>query len=261
MDSLQKTKLNTEGINQVANAIINSKYLVAFTGAGISTESGIPDFRGKNGVWTRREKGLKPIPLKKPMNEIKPNYGHYFLVNLQRKGILKYLISQNTDNLHISSGFPTELISELHGNHSLLKCIECDLRIDKSEIGGQDTLYGPRCRTHKPSLDQPVCPTCRGRLISSIVNFNDPMPQKEMDESERQSLRCDTMLVIGSSLVVAPAADLPKIAKINGAKLIILNIGDTPLDSIADIKLEVKVGTFLKGVSNRIDELEEGVKK
>ncbi len=247
-------------VNDVADAILNSNYLVAFTGAGISTESGISDFRGPNGVWTRRDKGLPPLPLTNRWSEIKPNAGHNALVTFYREGFLKFLISQNTDNLHIASGIPANLLAELHGNGTLLKCLKCDARYHKKDVGWNDAIDGKGYRTSTPKSKQPLCPKCKDRLISSVVNFSDPMPIKEMRESETHTLRCDTMIVVGSSLVVTPAADFPKIAKSNGAKLIIINIGDTPLDSIADIRVEEKTGVFLSAVEKKVHEKLEGGK-
>jgi NAD-dependent SIR2 family protein deacetylase len=242
-------------VNSVAHAIVKSNYLVAFTGAGISTESGISDFRGPNGVWTRRDKGLPPLPPKKPRSEIKPNVGHYALLTFQQRGLLKFLISQNTDNLHLASGFPPHLIAELHGNGTLMKCITCDSRFHKKDVGWNDSIHGKGYSTSAPTTNQPRCSKCNNRLISSIVNFNDPMPLKEMKETEQHTHQCDTMLVVGSSLVVTPAADFPKIAKLNGAKLIIINIGETPLDNMADIRIEEKTGIFLEAVEEKVLQL------
>ena len=252
MNNSETSKKFEKQVNDVGNAILNSKYLVAFTGAGISTESGISDFRGPNGVWTRRDKGLPPIRSTKKWSEIKPNPGHNALVTFQQRGLLKYLISQNTDNLHLTSGFPSNLLAELHGNGTLLKCLKCDERYHKNEVGWNDTIHGKGYRKNTPRTNQPPCPKCNDRLISSIVNFSDPMPEKEMKASEIHTTRCDTFLVIGSSLVVTPAADFPVIAKRNGARLIIINIGDTPLDSIADIRVEEKTGVFLAAVEKKV---------
>ena len=160
-------------------------------------------------------------------------------------GIMKYLISQNVDNLHLKSGIKPELLAELHGNYTLMKCVDCDSRFSRTEIGWSRELHGRGSRSESVKKDQPVCKNCQGRIISSVVNFNEPMPDMEVSVSKEHSANCDLMLVIGSSLSVFPAAHLPKIAKQNGSKLIILNIDPTGLDSIADIKLRVKVGEFL----------------
>ena len=115
-----------EKINQIAKWIANSKHLVAFTGAGISTESGVPDFRGPDGVWTRRDKGLPPPKMEKEWSEVTPNRGHLALVELQNIGLLKFLISQNVDGLHLMSGIKPEILAELHGNSKLMVCLSCE---------------------------------------------------------------------------------------------------------------------------------------
>ncbi|MFX0123049.1 MAG: NAD-dependent deacetylase [Candidatus Hodarchaeota archaeon] len=240
-----------DDIQKVANVIANSKYLVIFTGAGISTESGLPDYRGPEGVWTLREKGLKP-KLSKPMHLVKPNPGHIAILDLYKLGFLKFLISQNVDNLHLRSGIPIEILAELHGNSSRMKCLACDARFLKDEIGWDDYIHGKGYRTEKPQLNQPRCPHCEGRIISSVVNFNDPMPEKEMEDSEKHSRMCDVMLVVGSSLSVFPAANFPIIAKNSGAILIIINMGKTELERLADIRVEAKTGEILPQIVKKI---------
>ncbi|MGQ9721892.1 MAG: SIR2 family NAD-dependent protein deacylase [Candidatus Jordarchaeum sp.] len=243
---------STEDIEKVAELISNSSYLVAFTGAGISTESGLPDYRGPEGVWTLRDKGLKPKPPTKPWNQIEPNPGHYALIELYNMGKLKYLISQNVDNLHIKSGIPREILAELHGNYTVMKCLTCDARFTKEEIGWDDQLHGKGYRTHNPLPNQPLCTNCGGRIISSVVNFGDPMPEREMAESLKQAERCDLMLVIGSSLSVSPANQFPIIAKRRGAKIVIINMGETQLEEIADVRIFAKSGEFLSKVVDKI---------
>ena len=246
-------------VEHVAEIIANSKYLVGFTGAGISTESGLPDYRGPEGVWTLRDKGLKPKLPRKPISEIEPNAGHYAFVDLYKLGILKYLISQNVDNLHLKSGIPSDILAELHGNHALTKCLDCDARFTKQEIGWDDLIHGKGYRTERPRSNQPKCPHCNGRIISSIVNFNDPMPEREIVESENQTRKCDVMLVVGSSLSVYPAAELPVIAKRSGATLIIINKGPTQLDNLADVRIEAKSGEFLPKVVEQIKKLKNDI--
>ena len=234
-------------VDNVTNMILESEYVVVFTGAGISTESGIPDFRGKDGVWTRRDKGLPPRK-SKHFDEVEPNEGHNFIVELEKLGLFQFLISQNVDNLHLKSGIAPDKIAELHGNYTIMKCIECDSRYSRNEIGWNREIHGRGFRTELQQDNQPICPQCQGRIITSVVNFNDPMPLKEMDLSHEHSSKCDLMIVIGSSLAVVPAANFPKIAKKNNAKLIIINIDPTPLDNIADIKLNTQAGEFLSQV-------------
>lgn len=243
---------NGEYVKQVVQMILDSNYLVILTGAGISTESGLADFRGDDGIWTRRDKGLPP-PKSKHFDEVQPNLGHQAIVKLQNLGLLKFLISQNVDNLHLRSGIKPELIAELHGNYKYMKCIDCDKRYHRDEIGWDREIHGRGFRTEKSLPNQPVCPSCNGRIISSIVNFKDPMPQKEMKLAKKHTNQCDLMLVVGSSLMVQPAANLPNKAKKNGAKLVILNINPTPLDDKADLKLDVKIGEFLDKIVTKIE--------
>jgi len=164
---------------------------------------------------------------------------------LQELGYLKFLISQNVDNLHLKSGIKPELIAELHGNYKFMKCIVCDARYSRDEIGWDRELHGRGFRTEEPNEKQPLCKECQGRLISSVVNFNDPMPEREMMLSKKHTSKCDLMIVVGSSLAVQPASGFPIKAKKNGAKLVIINIDSTPIDNKADLKLDVKAGEFL----------------
>ena len=227
-------------------------YLVVFTGAGISTDSGLPDFRGPDGVWTRRDKGLPPQKSAVKRSEIAPNRGHLALVDLQNRNILKFLISQNVDNLHLQSGIRPELIAELHGNGQLMKCLACDERFTKVELEWDNRKWGTAYRTQKPIAGQPSCPSCKGRLISSVVNFNDPMPAKEMTLSQFHSERCDLFLAIGSSLVVSPANEFPRMAKANGARLVIINRGATPLDDMADLLFAEGISDVLPALVDRL---------
>ena len=241
---VKKISFTEKDVNDIVQMMKEAKYIVAFTGAGISTESGLSDFRGKDGIWTRKEKGLPP-KRGKHFDEVKPNTGHLAFVALQEMGILKFLISQNVDNLHLKSGIKPEMLAELHGNYMFMKCIECDSRFKREDIGW-DTPFQPG----PPS----VCLECQGRIISSVVNFNDPMPDQEMTISKKHTEKCDLMLVVGSSLSVFPAAGLPRKAQRNGVKLIIINIDSTPLDEKADIKLEVSAGEILSQVVAKLQE-------
>ncbi|MGZ3537619.1 MAG: SIR2 family NAD-dependent protein deacylase [Thermodesulfobacteriota bacterium] len=221
-----------ERIKKLAQWMFESKYLVVFTGAGISTESGLPDFRGPDGVWTRQEKGLPPKT--RAFTSVEPNAGHRAIVELQSLGKLKFLISQNVDNLHLRSGIRPELLAELHGNVAKLKCQRCDTQVEKS-----------------PGLD--TC-KCGGRLVSSVVNFGDPLPQKDLEESFHHSSRCDLFVVVGSSLVVSPANDMPRMALRSGARLVIINQGETPMDRSCHLRFEEKIGEVLPAAVNRLKE-------
>ena len=236
----------------LADWIKNANYLVVLTGAGISTASGLSDFRGPNGVWVRKEKGLKPIP-GPPIQSVEPNKGHMALVRLFELGVLKFLISQNVDNLHLKSGVNPDLLVELHGNHSLFKCTSCDSRFTVQELHWNKELYGPGYRKDEPFPDQPCCPYCGGRVISTIVNFGDPMPSKELQTAIFHAKRADVFLVIGSSLVVNPAASLPIQCHNNGGSVIIINKGETPLDQIAVLKLDADIGETMEELINELE--------
>jgi NAD-dependent SIR2 family protein deacetylase len=212
-------------IEVLAKWMHQSRYLVVFTGAGISTESGLPDLRGPDGIWTRQDKGLPPRPTDKPWHEFEPNRGHLAIVELQEIGKLKFLISQNVDSLHLKSGIRPELLAELHGNVTKLRCQWCEKTVDQS-------------------MGKTVC-ECGGGLVSSVVNFGQSLPKRDLDLSFEHSQKCDLFVVVGSSLVVTPAADMPREALRSGAKLVILNQGETPFDDYAHLRFHEKISEVL----------------
>ncbi|NIQ38816.1 MAG: NAD-dependent deacetylase [Proteobacteria bacterium] len=219
-----------EQIEQLAQWLFEAKHLVVFTGAGISTESGLPDFRGPDGVWTRQAKGLPPRS--RPFSSVEPNRGHRAIADLQRLGKLSFLISQNVDNLHLRSGIRPDLLAELHGNTEKLRCQRCKTQVDKSQ--GIE-----RC-------------SCGGRLVSSVVNFGDSLPQKELQASFWHSKACDLFVVVGSSLVVSPANEMPRVALDGGARLVIINQGETPFDEICHLRFDEKIGDVLLPAVERL---------
>jgi len=210
-------------IRSLAQWMFEAKHLVVFTGAGISTESGLPDFRGPDGIWTRQAKGLPPKA--RPFGSVTPNAGHIAIVKLQKLGKLSFLISQNVDNLHLRSGIHPDLLAELHGNVTKLRCTRCEAEVDKS--AGLS-----RC-------------SCGGKLVSSVVNFGQPLPRKALADSYWHSENCDLFIVAGSSLVVTPAADMPKVALKSGARLVIINQGETPFDRVAHLRFWEGIGEVL----------------
>ncbi len=228
--------------------IAQSRHLVVFTGAGISTGSGLPDFRGPDGVWTRRDAGLPPPRAATRMKDARPNVGHMALVDLLRLGKLAHVISQNVDGLHLLSGIPADRLSELHGNSRQLKCLACDLRYTHDAVGWDRRRMGPGYRTQKPRPGQPSCPHCAGRLISSVINFGDPMPERETDQAWAETEACDLFFVVGSSLVVSPANAMPEAATRSGARLIIANRGETPLDELAALCITDDIGVVLPAI-------------
>lgn len=221
-----------ERIETFAKLLFKSRYLVVFTGAGISTESGLPDFRGPDGVWTRQEKGLPPPKTTKPWHLYEPNEGHYAIVELQNIGKLKFLISQNVDNLHLKSGIRPELIAELHGNMTKLRCPRCGMVYD--------AFWGfTSCK-------------CGGTLVSSTVGFGQPLPERDLRLAYEHSRKSDLFVVVGSSLVVTPAADMPREALKHGAKLVIINKGATPFDRYAHLRFYEKIGAVLPRAVSRL---------
>ncbi|HEY9284080.1 MAG TPA: Sir2 family NAD-dependent protein deacetylase [Pyrinomonadaceae bacterium] len=232
-------------IETVAGWILEAGHVVAFTGAGISTDSGIPDFRGPDGVWTRRDAGLAPPRWRVAPGQVEPNRSHLALVELQGLGKLQFLITQNTDNLHRRSGIRPDLLAELHGNGQLMRCLNCDRLHARADVGWDAQRWGPGYRTQRPFAGQPACPACGGRIISSVVNFGDPLPEKELRLSAEHAAACDLMLVLGSSLVVNPAAALVGVAIRSGARVVLVNRGETPYDEAVDLKVEAGIGDVL----------------
>jgi NAD-dependent protein deacetylase/lipoamidase len=241
-----------EHVQTIARWTVECEHIVAFTGAGISTDSGIPDFRGPEGVWTRRDAGLSPPRWRVPPGRIEPNASHLALVELQRLGKLRFLITQNTDNLHRRSGIRPELLAELHGNGQLLRCLGCDRLYARQEVGWDTGRWGPGYRTQEPVPGQPVCAACGGRLISSVVNFGDPLPQAEMALADQHARQCDLMLVLGSSLVVQPTASLVGLALRSGARVFLANRGKTPYDEAAMLRVWTGIGSVIPPAVERV---------
>jgi NAD-dependent SIR2 family protein deacetylase len=222
-------------IHTFARWLYESKYLVVFTGAGISTESGLPDFRGPDGLWTRQDKGLPPRPTAVSWEDVEPNAGHFAIKELQRLEKLKFLISQNVDNLHLKSGIKPELLAELHGNIATLRCKTCGNLVNRSEAFKS-------CR-------------CGGELVKSVVDFGESLPEKDLRLSFEHSRKSDVFVVVGSSLVVTPAADMPLEALHSGAKLVIINQGETPFDHRAVLRFYEGIGNVLPVAVKRLKKL------
>ena len=222
-------------IHTLAEWLYESRHLVVFTGAGISTESGLPDFRGPDGIWTRRDKGLSPKPMSRSWDSVEPNSGHIAIVDLQRMGKLKFLISQNVDNLHLKSGINPDLLAELHGNMTKLRCTRCGEKVDN---------YNGRT----------IC-GCGGKLVSSVVDFGEPLPERDLRLSFEHSRKSDLFVVVGSSLAVTPAADMPLEALRSGAKLVIINQGETPFDHLSNLRFSENIGNGLPRAVKRVKRL------
>jgi len=221
-------------IDTLAQWMLATKYLVVFTGAGVSTESGLRDFRGPDGLWTRRDKGLSTPH--QDFTGAEPNAGHMAIYELQELGKLAFLISQNVDNLHLKSGIRPELLAELHGNLTRVRCTDCEFKMDRVE-------------------GEMKCPLCGGKLVSTVVNFGQSLPVRDLAESYEHSQKCDLLIVVGSSLVVTPAADMPRVALQAGAKLVIINQGETPYDSHARLRFAEGIGQVLPAVVEKLKEL------
>ena len=227
--------------------------IVVFTGAGISTESGIPDFRSPGGIWTKikpidfsdfisseemqRESWRRKIASDSTMRRAQPNRGHRAVKALWDRGLLSSVITQNVDGLHQDSGVPEDRVIELHGNSSYAKCLECQRRYELEPI----------YEAFEQRDELPFCP-CGGIVKTATISFGQPMPVIETERAQEETLACDFFLVLGTSLVVYPAAALPIVAKESGATVVIMNRESTDLDPIADLVLHEEIGPTLGDV-------------
>jgi NAD-dependent deacetylase len=241
--------MNPEDIGKTAELIRNAKYAVAFTGAGISVESGIPPFRGDNGIWNTHHPIYLEIDFfkKKPlqswikikeifydnMGNARPNIAHEILAKMEKRSFIESIITQNIDGLHQKAG--SKYVYELHGNYKKLVCIDCNSEYD---ISFADLNYLP-----------PTCYVCKGILKPDIVFFNEPIPQYAKTKSFEEVSKADVMLIIGTNAEVLPAAELPLIAKKNGAKIIEINIKKSHLTpAVTDIFLKGKATEILSKI-------------
>jgi NAD-dependent deacetylase len=237
--------------SDLARMIDEARRVVVFTGAGISTESGIPDFRSPGGVWSK----MKPIYFQEFVSDPakrreawerafsgragwtgrEPNAGHFAVARLVARGKAAAVITQNVDNLHQDSGVPADQVIELHGNASYAKCLECGERHEMAELKAGFLKAG----------EIPYCRACGGLVKTATISFGQAMPEEPMRRAEAATLDCDLFLVLGSSLVVYPAAGFPLIAKRNGAALAIVNREPTEIDLYADLVLHDEIGPAL----------------
>jgi NAD-dependent deacetylase len=261
-------------IKKAGQDLITSKYAIALTGAGISTESGIPDFRGPSGVWTRDpeaerkayerferflrnpkeywEEGLGGPSFLGDLGKVAPNPGHYALAELERMAILKCIITQNIDNLHQKAG--SRRVLDYHGNFSKLRCFSCYARYDSDEFDlerlGRENQLPPRCNK------------CGGIIKADTVHFKEPIPPDTAQQSFEEAKKCDVMLICGTSAVVYPFANLPWVAKQSGMKTIIIEINaePTPLTSqnISDYMIQGRTGAILPQIVEEVKNMEKG---
>ena len=239
-------------IDTLNDLVETARVIAPFTGAGISTECGIPDFRSPGGLWTKN----KPIPFDEfvasqdmrdeawrrrfamdaQFSAARPGRGHLALASLYRAGKVPAVITQNIDNLHQSSGIAAEHVIELHGNNSYASCLDCGQRYELEWVRQKFTDAGERA---------PDCVGCGGHIKTATISFGQAMPEREMGRAEQLTLDCDLFLAVGSSLVVWPAAGFPLLAKRNGARLVIINREATEFDEIADLVVRADIGTVL----------------
>ena len=248
-------------VDRVSNLIINAKRIVVFTGAGVSTESGIPDFRSPGGIWDRfdpddftyqkfvtnpesRRKQWQMLKDGGLTTEAKPNPAHYAIAELDKLGRLDCVITQNIDNLHQKVGVPDDKVFEIHGNMQWAVCLSCGRRYPLAQIkarldAGEET---------------PDCEVCHGILKPDVVLFGEALPVKVLEEATHRSYNCDLFIVIGSTLVVYPAAYMPVYAAGAGAKLVIINLSPTPMDRQATVLIRAKAGETMSKVLQRVRE-------
>ncbi|NBB16650.1 NAD-dependent deacetylase [Caulobacter sp. SLTY] len=239
---------------KLAALIEASERAVVFTGAGISTESGIPDFRSPGGVWSkmkpimfqdfvasadkRREAWTRAFNGTAGWTGRSPNAGHDAVARLVAAGKVSAVITQNVDNLHQDSGIPDERVIELHGNASYATCLDCGLRHELHHL--------------KPAFVErgeiPACRACGSIVKTATISFGQSMPEGPMARAEEETLSCDLFIVLGSSLVVYPAAGFPLLAKRNGARLVIVNREPTEQDPYADLVLNGEIGPLLSSI-------------
>ena len=253
-------EVGVDKISAVSDMILKSGKVVVFTGAGISTESGISDFRSPGGIWDRfdpnelnfqsfvaseasREKYWDFYKQLWPtMVEAEPNSGHYAIAELYHLDRLDCVITQNIDSLHQKSGIPEEKVIKLHGTMEWVVCLECSKKYSREQI--QSWL--------EAGEKVPRCDACGGITKPATVSFGQAMPEWETREAQKRAAGCDLFLVAGSSLVVYPAARMPLLARDSGAKLVIVNLTPTPHDRYADIVINEKTGETLSQIVEQV---------
>jgi NAD-dependent deacetylase len=237
-------------IDDLRRMLSTSKRAVIFTGAGVSTESGIPDFRSPGGLWTkyqpidfhdfissqeaRRETWRRKIAVDAAVSQAEPNRGHRAIAQLVAQGKVSSVITQNIDGLHQRSGIRDDQVIELHGNGTYAACLDCARRYELRDLFAE----------FRKNEEPPVC-ECGGFIKSATISFGQPMPVEAMRRAQIESKSCDLFIAIGSSLVVYPAAGFPAVAKQSGSRLVILNREPTDLDYMADLVLNLEIGETL----------------
>lgn len=246
------TQDTKEKISRVANMIAEAKHIVVFTGAGVSTESGIPDFRSPGGLWTKfdpedftidkfltspetRQKQWRFLLSGDLLKDAGPNAAHEAIAELEELGRLDCVITQNIDYLHQKAGNDPDRVYELHGNMKWIHCLDCGNRSPLEEI----------LKERGASEETPVCGRCGGILKPDVIFFGEALPEEILREATWHANHCDLLIVVGSSLVVYPAAYMPLYAKQSGAKLVIVNLTPTQSDRIADVVIHASAGEVM----------------
>lgn len=245
-------------LDELASRVAEARFVLVFTGAGISTGSGIPDFRGPQGLWKRwqpvyYDEFLASAAARKRHWDFKlegwrqfrsaqPNPAHRALVRLERLGRLHCLVTQNIDGLHQLAGSSEERVIELHGTNRLVECVECGRRYDPEPI----------FVTYARTREVPLCTACGGFLKPATVMFGQPMPEEAMRRAFDAAARADLVMAVGSSLEVHPAASVPLAARRQGAFYAILNLGPTAQDESCDLRLEGDVVVLLPRLAERV---------
>ncbi|XP_073450751.1 NAD-dependent protein deacylase sirtuin-6 isoform X1 [Aquarana catesbeiana] len=237
-------------VQELAKMIQRASYVVFHTGAGISTSCGIPDFRGPNGVWTLEGKGLNP-KFDTTFENASPSIAHMALLQLQRVGILKFLISQNVDGLHLRSGFPREQLAELHGNMFVEECTKCGKQYVRDcvveTMGLKPT--GRLCDVPKVRGLR----SCRGKLIDTILDWEDSLPERDLNLADEACRKADLAITLGTSLQIKPSGNLPLLTKRKGGKLVIVNLQPTKHDRYADLRIHGYVDEVLTQLMQHLD--------
>ncbi|XP_062816308.1 NAD-dependent protein deacylase sirtuin-6 isoform X2 [Anolis carolinensis] len=238
-----------EKVSRLADLIREASNVVFHTGAGISTSSGIPDFRGPNGVWTLEERG-QPAKFDTTFEEARPSPTHMALLGLHRAGLLHFLVSQNVDGLHVRSGFPRDKLAELHGNMFVEECMKCGKQYVRETVVGTMGLKptGRLCDVSK----RRGLRACRGKLMDTILDWEDSLPDRDLLLASKASRKADLSVTLGTSLQIKPSGDLPLLTKRKGGRLVIVNLQPTKYDKQADLRIHAYVDVVMTKLMGRL---------